>query len=650
MPLVRNLASGKGVWSERFHTAGIDDAVWQREGSATKALGVAYTLRGEVEKVAGIQTLVTWSPSNPISGSVKCYGLHTFTHHGATEILMVYNGTVSVVTSKTVSDLDTTRFVPTRASEADRIVQVGDIAIICNGRDRNLVWDGHVVSPLGIASAPTAPTAIVLAEQQGTAKAEMWSPLSITAGDEYRYNYKLTWVNERGQESNPSPASFTVDEDDISGTVQYHMVVLCDTNPPADDVVERNLYRATDGVTYKFVGNLRGVSAHHWFDGITPGGEDPAVLHGDADKSAPPIARFCFPFRERVYFLPADNPSLLVFSNLNEKEGVAATNLLDVASRDGEEVTGWAVPSDYALVFKENSVFRLTHDKNGLPILRRESNSVGAVGDLAIATFEGSTYFLHRTGLFVYDGSTFNPLSLQLSELVRRLPGAYLEDAFMWTEPERRRVMLSVCAGPGSGHNEVWAIHVDSGALTRLPFEVDSAVRYRGETYVGFTKGDDTTNLGLLGAGQTVDGDAYDGKNDTRWLDMGSPLDDKRFQYVIIHYVQTADIEVTFNYAVNWDDRTVKTATFKVAEQADEDGNGGAVLWNDGVWGAARTWDFARLRSVRVNLSDIAGKSIRFGWSTEDANTPWRIVGLDIHFHNNGAREQGIDPEANSTL
>ncbi len=651
MPNIRTTATGEHVWAERTNTSGVDDAIWQAAGTATRAIGVGYTLRGEVEKVGGIQPLVASWASDPLLGNTA-RSLHTFTHHGATDLILGSVGQLQLIKANTYANLTlptgSTRHVPARRSEAERMVQVGGLLLICNGRDQNLKWDGHFVSELGIGSVP-APPEVIMLNENGTAGQETWSPISITAGDEHVYSYKMTWVNANGQESNPSTASFA-EQESAASAKRYIIAVVCDDTPPSDDVVSRNLYRSTDQLLYNFIGNLRGVKAKVWFDGVTPGTENTVELADPTNKSAPPLAHWCFPYRERVYFMPVATPSILVYTNKNEREGVAAENLLDVSSQDGSVITGWAVPSDYALIFKEDSVFRLTHDKNGLPILRRESSSVGAVGDLAITSLEGRTYFLHRTGLFVYDGSDFQPLSRQISDMVRRLPGAYLKDAFMWVEPEERRVMMSVVAGPGSSHTETWAIHVDSGALTVLPFRITAAVRYQGQTVVGYVKDNAATDIGVLGAGQTVDGDAYEGKNQGRWLDMGNPGSDKRFTSATFYFMQTANVPITVAYAVNWDDRTKTTATFQASEQVYDDGTGGAVLWNDGVWGAAREWDYARLRSVRVNLSDVAGKSIMFSWATTGANTPWRVVGYDVQYSDHGTRNQGTDPEANPSL
>ena len=51
----------------------------------------------------------------------------------------------------------------------------------------------------------------------------------------------------------------------------------------------------------------------------------------------------------------------------------------------------------------------------------------------------------------------------------------------------RGGVLFSVVSGPGSSNNEVWAIHVDTGAISKIGAPVYDAVRYKDETLVAFS-------------------------------------------------------------------------------------------------------------------------------------------------------------------
>ena len=632
------------VWVEAL-LGGIDGAVFQRDSTATDIVGALFGSRGVLQKAGGIQELIQWS-SDPLSSSTV-FRLALFTHHNSVDIVMAHGGKIQVIQGKTVKTIATGRHDPASPREADRMVQIDDVLIITNGRDPNIKWDGHnATSPLGITSRPAPPQTFIYDDESTTSG--MWSPLAITQGNNHEFSHAITWVNDKGQESNASPASFTVSESDhVGANRRYGLAVYHADEPPSDDIVERNVYRSTDGITFKFVGNYRGVKSRTFFESLVPGTEGTTVMPGSGTNTAPPVSVWCFPFRGRVYYLPADERSTLVYSNAGAKEAASTVNRIDVSGRDGEDLVAWAVPSDYALVFKRNSIHRITHDKYGLPIIRPESASVGAVSDGAVATFEGRTYFLHRTGMYIHDGGRVVPLATQLSEAVADLPGAYLEDAFMWVDVAARNVMLSINAGPGASNNQVWSVDVDTTQVTRLPFKITAAIPLAEDVVVGFLDGSSNSKLGLWGSGDDVAGVAFEGQYTGRWLHMGRPQADKIFHRLDVWFVQTGSHNLTVDVALDWDDRSSNSGTLPLYDTGDEDGVGKAPAWSDGNWGAARSWDGPRLRSVRFNLEDRIGKAIRFKLGTTAADTPWRLVRYEVHYAEHGVRSQGLNVEAN---
>ena len=80
----------------------------------------------------------------------------------------------------------------------------------------------------------------------------------------------------------------------------------------------------------------------------------------------------------------------------------------------------------------------------------------------------------------------------------------------------------------------------------------------------------------------------------------------------------------------------------------DADGNNNATLWNDGNWDTSRKWDGARTRSARVDIADdnedsVLGKSLQLAFSTTGPNTPFHIVGFEVHYEEFGDRQDGTD-------
>ena len=124
----------------------------------------------------------------------------------------------------------------------------------------------------------------------------------------------------------------------------------------------------------------------------------------------------------------------------------------------------------------------LTQSKNGEPILTPISSTVGAVSDRAAVGFEGKVFFVSESGLYAFDGSKILPISKNISEIIKKAPKGTLRNAISWVDPAERKVYISIPTGPKSHNNEVWVIHADNGALSRIEVSVTCAVRYKGFT------------------------------------------------------------------------------------------------------------------------------------------------------------------------
>jgi len=165
--MAKNAQGAGSVWFPA-NTAGMDDRIWQGEGTSSDTDGVLFTRRGEVIKQPGAAALVDWTdPSGPFTGG-RPWSLGTYARDGVTELVMSRGGKVSVLRGNAVYDIASGRQTAAQPIEADRFHQVNEILLICNGRDPNLKWDGRKTTPIGIAAAPTAPQVYRLQDQSST--------------------------------------------------------------------------------------------------------------------------------------------------------------------------------------------------------------------------------------------------------------------------------------------------------------------------------------------------------------------------------------------------------------------------------------------------------------------------------------------------
>jgi hypothetical protein len=643
------MSGSSGIQRQFFpaHVEGLDTRVWQAQGTSSKMAGVVFTRRGEVRKTPGIVPLTDWGDSSLPFGATAIDSMASFYRHGALELVFAYGDKLGVLQGEAVTAIDSGRTTASRLRDGVRFTQVGDILIITNGRDPNVKWDGRDLTPLGVGSRPEAPVAYLGESAVGG----VFTNLSWKQGDDdHEVEYRRTWVNDHGQESEASPASNTIDTSEATSSYRYTMLVTGDTETPSDDVIESNYYRSVDGGPWYFLQKMRGIRCRTFFDHVAPGFTSTDTLATTGSNLPPPLSLFTFPFRGRVYYRSVENPSLLHYSRLINgtpaPEAVASTNFIDVASGDGDVVTGWALAQDFAVVFKRRSMFQLTHDKTETPVIAPVFTGVGAVSDRAVASLDGRVFFLSESGIYVFDGVNVVPVSRELNDIVEMLPSAYLEDAFAWASVEDRRVYFSVVR-EGDTNRAVFAIHVDAleggpaSAFSVIEdFPLSCALPYKHEVLVGFksqTGGSEKWDLGQWNSSDLVRDTAYSGSWNTKWLDMDSPDKDKIFKYVEVVYVQTGNYSCTLNWYSNWDDRTAAgTTTFALT---DPD----ALHWDDGNWDTSRSWDGARTRSKRVPISDLVGKSLQLEFSTASGSTPWKIVGFYVEWSDQGKRTRGTD-------
>jgi hypothetical protein len=678
-------ARGKVFEFDPVQVAGLDDSVWQKEGSSTASMGVVFSQRGEVVKSPGISPLVyAWvhkgdrgkTPVNPFT-IYPIVSVGSFQRDGATDILLEFGGGIYLLEGNDLKQIASGRYAAKTPSEGSRFLQVGNLLLILNGKDGNVKWDGVKISPLGIASPPNAP--IVVETDPGSGDMSigdidvlrgLWTTHSIkkSGSDESEpFFYKTTWYNDAGQESEGSLKSNSVTDGSLAADRRYVILVanLADT-PPSDDIIGRVLYRSADDISYFEIANLPGSATDTYFDYTEPGLTLAAPLDVTGTRLPPPLSKWAFEFRGRTYYGGnVEDPLVLYYSGLiPNREAVAADNFVLISSDgSGDEITAYGLSNDYALVFTKRSTHMITHDKQEEPILSPLSRTIGAVSDRAVVSLGGKTFFVSEDGLYAFDGSRVVPLSREISGQVKSLPPGYLKDIVGWAEPAERRVYFSVVTGASKTNNEVWSIHVDTGAVSKLPFSVTAATRYKGEGIVGFgyassKAGAQVYDLGMWGVSNSIGASSsFEGSFETRWIAGRNPQSDKTYYRLDVFYVQTANKDMTVSWQTDWDRDLVGTTTFSLSDPS-------ALTWNetlsDGTtrkWDGTtevKTWDEARVRCKRISFSvtdettypsgsPLTAKSLKINFSTSGRDTPWKLVGFMLHYDDHGVRGEGTD-------
>ena len=641
-------ASGKSRRLLVQNLLGMDERVWAQDGTSQDLRGVLADPLGWLEKAKGLKVYTTWTGANPLL-TTPAYGLGSHTHGGNNYLLAAFDGGIHRYEGKTMTELASGRFVATSPAEADRFSQVGNFVIITNGVDQNLKYDGVRISKLGPPPIPQAPRVVLVQATSGAAG--VFTNRSLKGGTDIgRARYKVTHVNHYGQEGEASDPSDAVDFDDVAAGVYFNPVLLFDTDNVDDEVADTMVYRSVDEGAYYLIGRVQGPLTNTYCDVTKPGLESVDVIPDPGSNLSPPISKWCFPFDGRVYYGGCeDSPSYLWFSRLVDgtpaPEAVSSTNFIDVSSSDGDELTGWALAQDFALIFKNKSIHMLTHDKNRNPVIRPINAGYGAVSDRAVVQVSGVVYFLSEHGVHAFDGSRVSTISRQVETRFRGYPRALLEDSFGFQDLENRRVVFSIREDADHRLSLVVQLDMPDGVspISTVPQDITAAIEHRGRLLAcAVVKESPSPNYNLcelfVQDGTTGISD-HDSKWRTSWQVLGDPDAIKTIKKVELLYRQMGDHELTLSWFRDWDERTaVATDTVAMIDPSAE-------KWDTGVWDATnKVWDHARVRTVIVwtpGLEQV--RSFALQVATTDPKTPWEVIGAIVYYVDHGDRTVSLD-------
>jgi hypothetical protein len=117
---------------------------------------------------------------------------------------------------------------------------------------------------------------------------------------------------------------------------------------------------------------------------VTTGGTQPQPDNSnDADSGGPNV------------------PGATAFSADAANTPTTNAAVIDINKFDGDKITALAKFQDSLIVFKERSIFQLTIDSTGTPIIAPVSKSYGCVSHRSVDNVENDVFFLTRNGIYV---------------------------------------------------------------------------------------------------------------------------------------------------------------------------------------------------------------------------------------------------------
>jgi len=209
----------------------------------------------------------------------------------------------------------------------------------------------------------------------------------------------------------------------------------------------------------------------------------------------------------------------------------------DIDKGDGDRITGFASYQDKLIVFKERSVYQITLDSTGQPLVDRVSRSVGAVSHRAITTVENDIFFMTRRGIYVLGNEPNYFNVIRSNELSARMRGTI--DSIVDANADK------ACVGY---YDNMFYCGIRSGGSTSINQTMTYDRRYLGWSLVNHIKpnamhvfvnadnemdlyfaSDDEAKVYKINQGYSAAGTAYTSYWQSKAFDANSPEVSKRW-------------------------------------------------------------------------------------------------------------------------
>ena len=441
-------------WDVRPNQASkIENMTWTDQDSWRSSQGYAR-LVADTDIYDSETTTV--SPTNPYDTGASPNSLYWFSQHGISLQWLVYedydgrlqyfNGSKANTTSGQLSVteprssmmfIDAEAFdgtAKTRACQGEDVAKTsfavfGSNLYIVNTVDLPLVFDGRKCSRAGFNTQPSAPFAST------NTKTEIQKTSFVGVGYEdsdNAYQYIVTFLNERGQESRMSRASSTISFDTtatgLSGQVAatYKQFVIVDIPTGPLGTVARRIYRSQNmvnfiqgtnvvtlpkdtllGKEFYFLDEVQDNVCKTFIDGLSDldlGALSLPQDFGDFPSNVAHLAVY-----KNTLFVADDQTSEVRYSRALFPEMFPPDNVFNLSDNQTNLITGLYPTRDSLVVFKQRGIYLIKGNPAQGFFGQTLSTDMGCISPQSIRDVPGvGLVFLSSDGVYVLDGTLTN--------------------------------------------------------------------------------------------------------------------------------------------------------------------------------------------------------------------------------------------------
>lgn len=115
-------------------------------------------------------------------------------------------------------------------------------------------------------------------------------------------------------------------------------------------------------------------------------------------------------------------PAKVMYSSVGFPDHLKTVQFLDVATEDGQEITGLLSQWGVLTIFKQNSIYQLIGDDPSNYFLRPLTKQVGCIAPRSLVEYNGVAYFLSHLGVYRYDGGSIEHVSGKVDSIFATNP------------------------------------------------------------------------------------------------------------------------------------------------------------------------------------------------------------------------------------
>tara|TARA_R110002020_G_scaffold430453_1_gene640133 strand:- start:3846 stop:6371 length:2526 start_codon:yes stop_codon:yes gene_type:complete len=575
-----------------------------------------------------------------------------------------------------------------------------------NGYNEPLVFNGEICERAGFSTIPPVPSAkppswfssnmMVIAvgsnyEEGGTAKFSRWRQFPYSgmgprgyaafgAGDydhtksgspyggtnsawaafrtkeqsdarRVGWQYRVTYVNERGQESQPSePSNLAMFDNGACNSTQHGKAIISVDLPvgPSESVARRiyrtrQLYNSDSdlvekgfGAKYYFLAEIQDNMTTTWVDHHPDthlGSElDPASL-----GNFPPGTKFLATFKNTM-FAAGSSDNTIEYSAALFPEVYPQEHVIHIGDEDGGEITGMRATKNALIVFKTRGIYLIKGDPSEGFFAHTLNKDVGCVAPKSLTELPGlGLAFLSEKGVMMIEGALENTgtptsvvdLSATIPDQIERITKAAAVMACGALYLKDKEYLLAVPMDGRSQNQRTLVYHYEIGSWSfrdYMPIACSVTTRdHRGYLYFGshlgleedytdysdintmigaFGEKKDTKSTGLCvySRGFAHKGGLIDGIRptyETSNIPFGDYFATVRPAHVMVYAVGMGNEYLKMNYEVNRSGSFVRSENQEVEQQ---DPNNRLPVYGKAEWSVDK-WATHRPTALRYDVS-----------------------------------------------